>query len=108
MGCYTLQIGYRYKQVSNQDSERAFTHAPPRALQYRVLPLSQGGLRSWHVSSGSRPHPLIGRALMSPHVSWLQTYGEGSGASRVLQLRILPPYRWALVLLRVLGHGSQT
>jgi hypothetical protein len=32
------------------------TLAPPRALQYWTLPPSQGGLRSCHVSRGSRSH----------------------------------------------------
>jgi hypothetical protein len=36
---------------------------------------------------------LIGRALMPPCVSWLQTCWEGSGVPCVLWLRILPPYQ---------------
>jgi hypothetical protein len=31
----------------------AYTHVPPRVMQLRILPLSQGGLWSCHVSSGS-------------------------------------------------------
>jgi hypothetical protein len=87
----------------------------PRALQHRTLPLSQGGLRSCYVCSGSRSHlpdrkgsgtvictvapnptSLQGRAPVH-HVSYSSgsclPIGEGSGASHVLRLWILPPYR---------------
>jgi hypothetical protein len=93
----------------------ACTHAPPHALQHRTLPPSRGGLRGCHMfnDSGSRlpdrngsgaatctvapdPASLQGRAPVRQVSYNLRSYlptGEGSGAPRVLRLRILPPYQ---------------
>jgi hypothetical protein len=90
----------------------ACTHALPRALQHRTLPPSKGGLRGCHVLIGSRsclrdrkgsgtttctvapdPASLQGRAPVHHVFYSSRSYPpvrEGSGASRVLQLRILP------------------
>jgi hypothetical protein len=107
-----LSVSYRlstltYKiQVRTRSGVR--THTLSRALQHRTLPLSQGGLRGCHVSSGSGsrltdrkgtdattctvaldPTSLQGRALvryMSYSFRSCLPAGEGSGAPCVLWL----------------------
>jgi hypothetical protein len=106
---YKLQIKTR---------SRTCTHMAPRALQHQTLLSSQGGLRGYHVSNDSRSHlpdrkgsstatctvtldpaSLQGRAPVH-HVSYsfrsCLPPREGSSASRVLQLRILPPSKGGL------------
>jgi hypothetical protein len=96
----------------------AFIHVLPRSLQHWTLPSSKGWLRGCHMSRGfesclpnrkasgatactvaPNPASLQGRAPMchvyrgsGPHLPAM----EDSGAPRVLQLRILPPYRGGL------------
>jgi hypothetical protein len=42
-------------------------------MQYRTLLPCQGALRGWHVSRGSGPRPLLGRALVPLRVLRLRT-----------------------------------
>jgi hypothetical protein len=69
----TLQTGYPYTQASSQDKERACTHMPPRALQHRFQPPSQGGLQGYHMSNGSRSRLPDRRTPTLPRVPWLWT-----------------------------------
>jgi hypothetical protein len=91
------------------------THTLSRVLQHQLQPPSQGRLQGCNMSNGSGsrlpdrkdsdattctialdPTSLQRRALVH-HVSYSSgsclPLGKGSGAPRVPQLRILPPYR---------------
>jgi hypothetical protein len=81
----TLQTGYPY--ILSQDKEQG---VHPCALQHRTLPPSQGGLRGYHMSSGSvslLPDRKGFGATTCPVYRGSGPHlpaGESSGAPRVL------------------------
>jgi hypothetical protein len=115
-----LVANYRYPtdrvpciQATSQDKERG---VHPRATMCPTVPDPAPPAKVGIGAAMCLPTPelasLIGRATMLPRVPWPWTHWEGSGAPRVLWLRIVPPCWESSGLPRVLrfpvGHGSQT
>jgi hypothetical protein len=114
-----LDLGCRYHvdQVPQHISFKTRLGAG-RAPMCRHVSYSTGSCLSAKVGSKvvtcpATPYPtsLIRRDLTPTHVPWLRTHWEGSGAPRVLWLKILPPCWEGSGLPRILqspvGHRPQ-
>jgi hypothetical protein len=75
--------------VSSGSGSRLPDKKGSSAASCTMAPDPLGGLRCTMCPTAPDPASLIKRVPVPPHVPWLRTHWEGSGAPRVLRLRIL-------------------